>query len=159
MVAVEEVVADKFAAIVPFLDERQQRLWLGVEARALGRGGISAVARATGVSRTTVTRAVAELDEPTQAVVGRVRRPGAGRKPLTETDPGLVDALEVLVDPATRGDPQSPLRWTSKSTRTLAARLTDQGHPVSSWTVAQLLRQLGYSLQAAVKTRERPPAS
>jgi len=101
-----------------------------------------------------VTRAVAELDEPTQAVVGRVRRPGAGRKPLTETDPGLVDALEVLVDPATRGDPQSPLRWTSKSTRTLADELTAGGHGASAGTVGTLLRRLGYSLQAAVKTRE-----
>jgi len=151
----EEVVASKFEAIAPYLDERQQRLWLGVEARAWGWGGISAVARATGVSRARVSRAVSEIDEPTEVLpVGRVRRPGAGRKPLTETDPGLLEALDVLVDPVTRGDPMSPLRWTSKSTRTLAATLTVQGHPVSSWTVAQLLRQLGYSLQAAVKTRE-----
>ena len=102
-----------------------------------------------------MSRAVKELDESAEALpVGRVRRPGAGRKPITETDPGLVDALEALVDPVTRGDPMSPLKWTSKSTRTLAATLTDQGHPVSSWTVGKLLHTLGYSLQAAVKTRE-----
>jgi len=155
METAEEVVASKFEAIAPFLDERQQRLWVGVEARAWGRGGISAVARATGVSRARVSRAVKELDEPAEALpVGRVRRAGAGRKPITETDPGLVDALEALVDPVTRGDPMSPLKWTSKSTRTLAATLTDQGHPVSSWTVGKLLHTLGYSLQAAAKTRE-----
>ena len=155
METAEEVVASKFEAIAPFLDERQQRLWVGVEARAWGRGGISAVARATGVSRARVSRAVKELDESAEALpVGRVRRPGAGRKPITETDPGLVDALEALVDPVTRGDPMSPLKWTSKSTRTLAATLTDQGHPVSSWTVGKLLHTLGYSLQAAAKTRE-----
>lgn len=94
---------------------------LGAEARALGRGGVSAVARASGVSSPTVDKAVAELDEPV-APSGRVRRPGGGRKRLTERDPGLVAALEALVDPATRGDPESPLRWTSKSTRQLAPR-------------------------------------
>src|SRR5680860_577043 len=125
MEAAEQVVASKFDAIAPFLDERQQRLWLGVEARSLGLGGVSAVARATGVSRTTVGRAVKELDEPDTAAppAGRVRRAGAGRKPLTQTDPGLTAALEELVDPVTRGDPVSPLRWTSKSTRTLAETL------------------------------------
>jgi hypothetical protein len=155
METAEQVVASKFEAIAPYLDERQQRLWVGVEARAWGRGGISAVARATGVSRARVSRAVKELEAPDEALpVGRVRRPGAGRKPITETDPGVVAALEALVDPVTRGDPMSPLKWTSKSTRTLAATLTDQGHPVSSWTVAQLLHTLGYSLQANTKTRE-----
>src|SRR5680860_97808 len=98
----EQVLAAKYEAIAPFLDERQRRLWLGVEARSLGRGGVSAVARAAGVSRTTVTAAVKELDDPQAAVqAGRVRRAGAGRKPLTQTDPGLAAALEVLVDPAT----------------------------------------------------------
>lgn len=153
--AAEDVVASKFAVIWPYLDERQKRLWLGVEARALGRGGVSTVARATGVSRTTVTKAVKELDDPDEALpVGRVRRAGAGRKPLTETDPGLAEALEALVDPVTRGDPESPLRWSSKSTRDLANALTDAGHPASSWSVARLLRRLGYSLQVNVKTRE-----
>jgi len=155
METAEEVVASKFDALAPYLDERQQRLWLGVEARAWGRGGVSAVARATGVSRSRVGRALKELDEPGDELpAGRVRRAGAGRKPLTLTDPGLVAALDALVDPATRGDPMTPLRWTSKSTRTLAETLTAQGHPVSSWTVGKLLHQLGYSLQAAVKTRE-----
>jgi hypothetical protein len=153
---VEQEIAGRFAAISPFLDERQRRLWLAVEAQSLGRGGVSVVARATGSSRTTVTKAVGELSQPGDVVLpaGRVRRPGAGRKPVTETDPGLVTALEELVDPATRGDPESPLRWTSKSTRTLAGELSARRGPVSAWTVARLLRAAGYRLQAAVKTRE-----
>lgn len=108
-------------------------------------GRISAVARATGVSRAMVSRAVKELDQPVEASpVGRVHRPGAGRKPITETDPGAPEALEAPVNPVIRGDPMSPLGWMSKSTRTL----TDQGHPVSSWTIAQLLHTQGCSLQA-----------
>jgi len=155
METAEEVVASKFEAIAPYLDERQQRLWVGVEARAWGRGGISAIARATGMSRARVSRAVKELDGPAEALpAGRVRRPGAGRKPITETDPGLVEALETLVDPATRGDPESPLRWSSKSTRELADALVAQGHQVSHVSVGRLLRDNGYSLQAAAKTRE-----
>jgi hypothetical protein len=135
---VEQVIAGKYAAISPLLDERQRRLWLAVEAQSLGRGGVSVVARATGRSRTTVTKAVAELSQPEQEALpaGRVRRPGAGRKPATETDPGLAAALDELVDPVTRGDPESPLRWTSKSTRTLAAELSARRHPVSAWTVS-----------------------
>ncbi len=155
MGSVEEVVADKYAVIAPFLDERQRRLWLGVEARALGRGGVSAVARAAGVSRTTVTAAVKELADPQGAApAGRVRRKVAGRPPLAQSDPGLVGALEALVEPATLGDPQSPLRWTAKSTRTLAEELAAQGHQVGARTVAKLLRRLGYSLQAMAKTTE-----
>ena len=151
----EEVVARKFAAIAPFLDERQRRLWLGVEARESGRGAISAVARAAGVSRPTVVKAVRELDDPDRAAApGRVRRSGGGRKPATELDPDLSAALEALVDPATRGDPESPLRWTSKSSRELAEALTAADHRASHTLVGRLLRQLGYSLQAAVKTRE-----
>jgi transposase len=148
-------LADKFAVVLPCLDERQRRVVLGAEARALGRGGIRTVARAAGVSEPTVSKAVRELSPPVgQAPHGRVRRPGGGRKPLTETDPGLVAALEALVDPATRGDPQSPLLWTSKSTRELADALAEQGHKVSHVTVGALLRARGYSLQAAAKTRE-----
>ena len=151
----EDVVARKFATIAPLLDERQRRVWLGVEAREAGHGGISAVARAAGVSRPTVAKAVRELDTPGWAApAGRVRRPGGGRKPVTEADPGLVAALEALVDPATRGDPESPLRWTSKSTRQLADALAAQDHRVSHTTVGALLRARGYSLQAAAKTRE-----
>ncbi len=151
-------MAGKFAVLGPLLDERQRRVWLGVEARALGRGGVSAVARATGTSRTTVSKAVRQLDEPGSGgealPAGRVRRPGAGRPRLTEVDAELVGALEALVDPVTRGDPQSPLRWTAKSTRQLADALVEQGHRVSARSVAGLLHALGYSLQAAVKTRE-----
>lgn len=152
----EQVVAEKYAAISPFLDERQRRLWLAVEAKALGRGGVALVARAAEVSRTTVTKAGKELAEPSEEVLpaGRVRRPGAGRKAAEVVDPGLAEALEALVGPATRGDPMSPLRWTSKSTRTLAKELTATRGKVSGWTVARLLKAAGYRLQANAKTRE-----
>ena len=151
----EDAVARKFAAIAPFLDERQRRLWLGVEAREAGHGGISGVARAVGVSRPTVTKAVDELSRPAQALAaGRVRRPGGGRKAAVEVDTGLVEALESLVDSATLGDPESPLRWTSKSTRDLADALAEAEHRASHVLVGRLLKALGYSLQAAVKTRE-----
>ncbi len=155
MASVEQEVAAKYEAIAPFLDERQRRLWLGVEARALGRGGVSTVARAAGVSRTTVSAALKELADPQAgAPAGRVRRAGAGRPPLVAADPALLGALEALVEPATLGDPQSPLRWTAKSTRTLAAELRAQGHAAGARTVAKLLKQLGYSLQAMAKTTE-----
>jgi transposase len=150
---VEDAVARKTASLWPHLDERQRRLVLGAEARELGRGGVKLVAAAAGVSPDTVAKGLREL-ESGAAPTGRVRRPGGGRKPLTATDPGLLEALESLVDPVTRGDPMSALRWTSKSTRTLADELTAQGHPVSSSTVGQLLHKAGYSLQANVKVRE-----
>ncbi len=154
-VAVERQLAEKYESIAPLLDERQRRRWLGIEARAVGRGGVSAVARATGASRTTVTAAVAELAGGGQdSAAGRVRRAGAGRPPVSEREPGVAAALERLVDPATRGDPASPLRWTSKSTRTLADELGAQGHSVAPRTVAKLLHESGYSLQATRKTRE-----
>ena len=154
-VAVERQLAEKYELIAPLLDERQRRRWLGIEARAVGRGGVSAVARATGASRTTVTAAVAELAGGGEdSAAGRVRRAGAGRPPVSERDPGVAAALERLVDPATRGDPESPLRWTSKSTRTLADELHAQGHSVAPRTVAKLLHESGYSLQATRKTRE-----
>ena len=155
-VAVVEQLAEKYESIAPLLVERQRRRWLGVEARALGRGGVSAVARATGASRSTVTAAVKELADPAAdaGTRGRVRRAGAGRPSVTATDPQLLAALEALVDPATRGDPMSPLRWTSKSTRTLAEELVGQGHAVAERTVAKLLHGAGYSLQAVRKTRE-----
>lgn len=153
--ALEQQVADKYVLIAPLLDERQRRRWLGVEARALGRGGVSMVARATGMSRTTVTAAVKELDEPgVSTEQGRVRRRGAGRPSATEVDPELAAALESLVDPATRGDPESPLRWTSKSTRSLAEELHEHGHQVGERTVAKLLKAAGYSLQATRKVHE-----
>jgi len=153
MPVAEDAVARKCASLWPHLDERQRRLVLGAEARELGRGGVKLVAAAAGASPDTVAKGLREL-ESGAAPTGRVRRPGGGRKALTATDPGLLAALEALVDPATRGDPMSALRWTSKSTRTLAGELTAQGHRVSSSTVGQLLRTAGYSLQANVKVRE-----
>ena len=147
-------MTEKYESIASLLDERQRRRWLGIEARALGRGGVSAVARATGASRTTVTAAVAELAGGGDDSAGWVRRAGAGRPPVSQRDPAVVAALERLVDPTTRGDPESPLRWTSKSTRTLADELCAQGHSVAPRTVAKLLHESGYSLQATRKTRE-----
>jgi hypothetical protein len=147
---------DKFQALCPEMDERLRRQWAAVEARAFGWGGVSAVAHATGLSRTTITLGLRELDLPQAervARAARVRQPGGGRRPLTASDPGLCAALEALVEPSTRADPESPLRWTCKSTRRLAQELTRQQHPASAGTVAALLRQAGYSLQANCKTR------
>jgi len=120
----------------------------------LGYGGVSAVAAATGIARNTIAAGIAESKRPDRLAAHRIRRLGAGRRPLEETDPDLDAALDALVDPATRGDPESPLRWTCKSTRRLARELTRQGHPVSPGSVARLLRAAGYSLQANRKTRE-----
>ena len=152
-VEVEESLTAKFAALLPHLDERQQRLYLGSEARSLGHGGVAAVARAAGVSRPTVTAGVAELEAGEQPL-GRARRAGGGRKPLAGTDPGLRPALLALVDPGSRGDPESPLRWTTLSTRNLAAELTRQGHPAGPDTVAKLLKEERFSLQGNAKTAE-----
>jgi hypothetical protein len=148
-----QVLAAKFAVIFPHLDERQRRLLMGAEARALGHGGIRLVARAAGTREATVSLGVDELDCGTEPL-GRVRRPGGGRKRAAELDPGLVPALLALVEPDERGDPVSPLRWTTKSTRRLAAELAAQGRKVSAGTVAGLLRAEGFSLQANVKTVE-----
>ncbi|MHB8190850.1 MAG: ISAzo13-like element transposase-related protein [Ferrimicrobium sp.] len=117
-------------------------------------GGVSAVVRVAGVARSTVTTAVAELESSEMLEQGRSRRAGGGRKSATVADPGLAAALDALVDPATRGDPMSPLRWTTKSTLSLAEALSASGHPVSDQTVASLLRDAGYSLQANAKVRE-----
>ncbi|RSO10023.1 ISAzo13 family transposase [Streptomyces sp. WAC 05379] len=135
------------------MDERQRRLAIGAEARSLGHGEIRFVAAAAGVREGTVSRGVAEL-ESGQAPLGRVRRPGGGRKKATELDAGLRPALLALVEPDERGDPMSPLRWTTKSTRKLATELTRQGHRVSADTVAGLLREEGFSLQGNAKTIE-----
>src|SRR6266542_6475377 len=148
----DTLLAQKLAALLPYLNERQRRLLLAAEARALGRGGISRVARAARVSRPTIQHGLMELEHP--ADMNRVRRTGGGRKPLRERDPALVAALEALVDPDTRGDPMSPLRWTCKSTRQLAEALTRRGHPVSHDVVGELLHSAGYSLQAPAKTLE-----
>ncbi len=148
-----EMVAAKFEAIFPHLDERQRRLLMGAEARALGHGGIRLVARAAGVREATVSLGVDELDAGAEPL-GRARRPGGGRKRAAELDPGLRPALLALVEPEERGDPVSPLRWTAKSTRALAAELTAQGHKVSADTVGDLLREEGFGLQGNAKTIE-----
>ena len=147
-------IRGKYRSLSPALNERQRRLWAAAEARALGRGGLALAVRATGLAQTTVSRGMAELAAGRKLEPGRVRRRGGGRKPLTALDPELVRAMERLVEPVTRGDPESPLRWTAKSTRHLARELSDQGHPVSHTRVASLLQARGYSLQANQKTRE-----
>src|SRR5579859_1886246 len=147
------VLAAKLGAIFPHPDERQRRLLLGAEARALGHGGIRAVARAAGVREATVAAGVTELDSGA-APLGRARRTGGGRKRAADADRGLVPALLALVEPEERGDPVSPLRWTTKSTRHLAAELTRQGHQVGADTVGDLLRGAGFSLQGNAKTIE-----
>jgi len=147
----------KYQALHPEMDERMRRQWAAAEARDMGWGGVTTVAHATGLSRTTITAGLGELDLPAKRRASealRVRRPGGGRHPLTQADPKLVAALEALIEPATRGDPESPLRWTCRSTGNLAEELTRQHHPVSPRTVSALLHQAGYSLQANRKTRE-----
>jgi transposase len=151
---VVEWIREKYIAIVADLDERARRRWAAAEARSLGWGGISAVANATGISDRTIRKGIAELDDPEAAPATRQRREGGGRKSLEEKQPSIVSVLERLVDPESRGDPMSPLRWTCKSTRTLAGELSDQGFEISSNTVGRLLRSCGYSLQANRKTVE-----
>jgi hypothetical protein len=148
-----QILAAKFGVIFPHLDERQRRLLMGAEARALGHGGIRLVARAAGVREGTVSLGVDEL-EAGEEPLGRVRRPGGGRKRAADLDPGLLPALLALVEPDERGDPMSPLRWTTKSTRALAAELARQGRQVSADTVGGLLRSEGFSLQGNAKTVE-----
>ena len=154
----KEVIKKKFQVLNPLLDERSRRLWAATEAEELGWGGIAAVAQVTGLSRTTITAGLREYRQSTAGDLGRegggTRRAGGGRKSLTETDPRLLADLEALVDPVTRGDPQSPLRWTCKSTYHLARELRGMGHRVGPRTVAQLLHQMHYSLQANRKTHE-----
>ncbi|WP_460764153.1 ISAzo13 family transposase, partial [Nocardiopsis oceani] len=142
----------KFTALLPHLDERQRRLYLASEANALGHGGTATVARLAEVSESTITRGRAELaDDPTP--LGRIRRPGGGRRSATERDPGLCTALAALIEPREVGDPVSPLRWTTASLRDLARWLTQDGHPVSAPVVGDLLRDMGFSLQGMAKTR------
>jgi hypothetical protein len=147
----------KYRLLAPEMDERRRRQWAAAEAREIGWGGVTLVARATGLSRPTITSGMRELQQPPKQralAAGRVRRAGGGRKRLAVTDAGLLAALEALIEPVTRGDPESPLRWTCKSTRRLAEELTRQRHPVGSRTVAALLHEADYSLQANRKTRE-----
>lgn len=136
------------------LDERGRRLWAAAEARSAGRGGIAAVVRATGVSESTVRRGLEDLDNGEVLEPGRVRRAGAGRKALRDSDPTVIKDLERLVDPATLGDPERPLRWTSKSAAKLAVGLRELGHELVDRSVLRLLTQIGYTMQANVKTRE-----
>jgi len=156
--SVIERIRRKFLALDAVLDERSRRHWAAAEARDYGYGGVTAVATATGLARDTIAAGLRELEyrdsHPDEPVAECLRRSGAGRKRLTESDPTLLVALEALLEPLTRGDPMSLLRWTCKSTRRLATELTSQGHRVGDRTVALLLREAGYSLQANRKTRE-----
>jgi hypothetical protein len=151
-------VRQKYLALSPVMDERMRRQWAAAEASTLGWGGVTAVSAATGLARNTIAVGLREPGHrqahPEEAVSLRIRAPGGGRKPLTETDPGLQRALDALADPATRGHPESPLCWTCKSTSKLAEELQRQGHPVTDRTVATLLKRAGYSLQSDRKTKE-----
>jgi transposase len=140
--------------LLPRLNERDRRLALATEATSWGRGGIAAVHRATGASRSTIRRGLAELDNDPVGQVDRVRAPGGGRKKAEVADPELLDRLDSLIEPGTRGDPESPLRWTTKSTRNLARELTAMGHDISHSVVAKILRSAGFSLQGTRKTLE-----
>ena len=150
----EVAIGMRFAAMSPFLDERGRRLMAASEAQAAGYGGIAAVARATGIAPSTIGRGLKELAAGEGNVADRQRRVGAGRWQLTSTDPTLLSDLEAMVEPTTRGDPETSLRWTCKSLRNLAAALVEKGHKISYSSVSALLHGLGYSLQANRKTRE-----
>ena len=156
----EHDIRRKYEALSPLMDERMRRCWAGVEADVIGEGGIAIVERATGMSRTTIR---AGRDEARGGVgdieVVQVRRTGSGRPRLEELDPGLVTDLESLVEPVTRGDPESPLRWTSKSTRNLATELTERGKPISPQKVGQLLYALGYRASSRPEDPRRHRAS
>ncbi|MDR1969532.1 MAG: ISAzo13 family transposase, partial [Burkholderiaceae bacterium] len=159
-----QAIAAKYRALSGRLDEATLRLWAAAEARSLGHGGISTVARAVGVSRTTIHAGLAEIDAAASQVPApapersrRIRAAGGGRKKLTDLDSGLLAALDALVEPASRGDPVSPLRWSCKSTFRLAQELHAMGHAVSQRSVCDLLARLGYSLQSVRNTREGSP--
>ena len=147
-------LASKFESVWPLLDERTRRIMAAGEAIALGYGGISLVSRACGLSRKAISKGIREIQEGSASKAGRIRRPGGGRKPITVSDPQIVEALEAMIDDQTRGDPESPLRWICKSTRTIAGELARLQHPVSHMKVAQLLHGLEYSLQGNRKTQE-----
>jgi transposase len=156
MTALENEISTRFKSLEITFNERSRRLWAAAEALAAGRGGISAVHRATRISRTTIHEGIRELNDPDllREQSDRTRNPGGGRKKAVDIDPRLRDALDALLDPVTRGDPESPLRWTCKSLRVLASELGKKGHSVSHQLVAELLREMGYSLQANRKTSE-----
>ena len=150
----ELAIRQRFEALDPLLDERGRRRFVAAEALTAGHGGIIAVSRATRVARSTIGRALEELRSGEEPDPERIRKPGGGRKPLIVTDPRLLDDLRLLVEPTTRGDPQSPMLWTSKSLRKLSEGLGRMGHTVGRTLVSKLLHQLDYSLQANRKTRE-----
>ena len=152
-VELEATIVEKYAAVEAFLDERGRRIWAATESRAIGYGGDAVVSDATGLSRPTVRKGRREL-ESGGAERGRIRRAGAGRPGIKRSQPGIEQALEELVDPLTRGDPRSPLRWTCKSRAKLAAALSKAGWKVSTTTVGRLLHELGYRLQSVRKSRE-----
>jgi hypothetical protein len=147
-------VRERFEHLAPFLPEQARRFWAAAESLTIGRGGVALVAEATGIARATILRGQHDLNQPQTLALPKQRRPGGGRKPLRDTDPTLLRDLDRLIDPHTRGDPESPLRWTCKSTYQLAAALQQQGHRVSQRTVYTLLDDLDYSLQANRKTEE-----
>lgn len=149
----EACLREKLSQIWPHLNERSRRLVAAAEAVQLGHGGVSFVSRASGLSRVTITKGIRELGEESVPTT-RIRREGAGRPSLVSVDPTLPEVLEALVEPLSRGDPESPLRWTCKSTRTLSRELVNQKHPISHEKVAQLLRSMNYSLQGNRKTEE-----
>ena len=149
----EDSLRRKFVSVWPLLDERGRQLMAASEALSLGYGGVSKIRRASGLSRKAIARGIREIADG-NAMPGRIRRPGAGRKSIIEHDPKLLASLERMIEPETRGDPESPLRWICKSTRNLAAQLTRHKHPVSHEKVAQLLRDQNYSLQSNRKTEE-----
>jgi transposase len=152
-VSLEAGIVEKYAAVSPTLDERGRRIWAAAESRAIGYGGDSLVSAATGLARRTIRNGRLEIDQAVRPS-NRIRQPGAGRPTLDEEQPGVKEALEQLVNPLTRGDPTSPLRWTCKSRAKLAAALTKDGWKISSTTVGRYLRELGYSLQSVRKSRE-----
>ena len=150
----KDSLQERKAAILPHLNERQRRLFAAAEAKAAGYGGIAAVSRVTGIAASTIGRGLKDLESSTPPSLGRVRRPGGGRKSLTASDPRLLEDLNALVEPNSRGDPMSPLRWTCKSLRRLSAELNKLGHQISHTVVGELLKQQKFSLQANSKTRE-----
>jgi hypothetical protein len=150
----QEKIKEKYLSLSEHLDERSRRLWAGTEARSLGRGGIVLVSQAIGMSNKTIDRGLKELSEPALLSKGRLRKAGGGRKKLKDTKPGLLQALDALVEPTSRGDPESPLRWTSKSVRKLTDELNRQGYAISFRTTSTLLKSLDYSLQSNKKTKE-----
>lgn len=151
-----KIISEKYSKILRYLNEQTCRIWCGIEAKSLGRGGISKVSASTGVSRTTIYEGIKDLEthKVVKAEKIKIRKPGGGRKNIKEKNPDILKKLELLVDPVTRGDPESPLLWTCKSTYQLARELAKNGKKISQRTVCDLLRELGYSLQAPRKTKE-----